>query len=70
MDRREIKKKRQEVEMRLRVHDAQRKSIEAELEVLRSTCTHPKLKTWTHHDYAGGSDYNESCEDCGYRTCV
>jgi hypothetical protein len=65
----EIKQKRDDIEKRLREHDAARKLIKAELLALRHVCQHADSESWTHHDYGGGSDNYWVCKDCGLQKC-
>jgi hypothetical protein len=62
----DIRKRRIEIQTRIKQHKAKGLILEAELEGLQLECDHPNLRKWTHHDYGGGSDRHECCDDCGY----
>jgi hypothetical protein len=60
----DISTKRQDIKQRLKLHDAARKLIEAELLGLQHICEHPNAKKWNDGDIRGSTNYFQ-CPDCG-----
>lgn len=67
MSQAEIQRKREDIEERLRHHDAHRKIIEAEKKALQHICEHPNLEKWTDSGWGRMPSQEEKCPDCGYR---
>jgi hypothetical protein len=64
-----IRTKLAELKLREKLLKKDAEILKAELAFLQSVCDHPNKRSWTHHDYGGGSDYHEACDDCGLHTC-
>jgi hypothetical protein len=69
MTQEEIKQKWEDVSKRLRMHDAARKLLEAEVLSLQHICEHPNMKRWSKCNYSGDTTSYEQCPDCGFRSC-
>jgi hypothetical protein len=66
----EIKKSRIEIEGRLREHDANRKTIEADLLRIQHICLHPNATSYNDGGSYGGPSFASTywnCPDCGLK---